>query len=122
MGIIDVNNIQLYAYHGCTGEEARVGTNYRVDVRVHADLDRATRSDDLKHTVDYVAINRIVKEEMAIRSRLIEVVAQRIMDELLRQLPHINKVEVTVHKIAPPLMDNVESVAVTLSNVQKKLP
>ncbi len=119
MGIIDVTNIKLYGYHGCMDEEAIIGTDYRIDVRVYADLERAANSDDLEHTVDYVQVNRIVKEQMAIRAKLIEVVAQRIVDELLRQLPLADSVEVTVTKMNPPIMGNVESVAVTLKGAQK---
>lgn len=119
MGIIDVTNIKLYGHHGCMDEEAAIGTDYRVDVRVHANIELASQTDNLEHTVDYVEINRIVKEQMAIRAKLIEVVAQRIIDEILRQLPQVDKAEVTVRKMTPPIMGDVESVAVTLTGAQK---
>ena len=38
----------------------------RVDVEVEANLITSAKSDELKDTVDYVLINRIVKEEMNI--------------------------------------------------------
>ena len=38
MGIIRVNNIKLYAFHGCLDEEAKIGSEYLVDVMVEADL------------------------------------------------------------------------------------
>ncbi|MGY8911315.1 MAG: dihydroneopterin aldolase, partial [Flavobacteriales bacterium] len=38
MGIIKVKNIKLYAFHGCLDEEAKIGSEYRVDVKVKADL------------------------------------------------------------------------------------
>lgn len=119
MGIIDVSNIQLYAYHGCMEEEALIGSKYRVDVRLKADLRSAAKSDDLADTVDYVQVHRIVQKQMQIRAKLIEVVAQRIIDQLLHELPLIQKVSVTVRKMTPPIMGNVESVAVTLSDSQK---
>jgi len=34
MGKIQVNNIKLYANHGCLEEEAKIGSWYRVDVQV----------------------------------------------------------------------------------------
>ncbi len=119
MGIIEVSNIQLYAYHGCMDEEALIGAKYRVDVLLKADLKKAASSDQLEHTVDYVQVHRIVREQMDIRAKLIEVVAQRIIDQLLQQLPLISEVSVTVRKMTPPIMGNVESVAVTLSESQK---
>jgi dihydroneopterin aldolase len=78
MGIIQVNNIKLYAFHGCLEEEAKIGSDYRVDVAIKADLKKSAKTDELIDTVDYVHLNHIVKEEMAIRSKLLEEVAQQI--------------------------------------------
>ena len=119
MGVIEVSNIQLYAYHGCMDEEARIGSKYRVDVLLKADLKKAAFTDQLDHTVDYVHVQQVVREQMEIRAKLLEVVAQRIIDQLLKQLPLIEEVSVTVRKMTPPIMGNVESVAVTLSESQK---
>ena len=80
MGIIKVNNIKVYAYHGCLEEEAKIGSWYRVDVEVKANLKKSSRTDDLSDTVDYVHLNHIVKEEMNVRSKLLEEVAQRILN------------------------------------------
>ena len=38
MGKIQVNNIKLYANHGCLEEEAKIGSWYRVDIEVEVDL------------------------------------------------------------------------------------
>ena len=84
MGIIQVNNIKLYAYHGCLEEEAKIGSWYRVAVEVKADLKKSAKTDNLKDTVDYVHLNLIVKEEMAIRSKLLEEVAQRILNRFFK--------------------------------------
>jgi len=67
MGKIQVNNIKLYANHGCLNEEAMIGSWYRVDIEVNVDLTKSSISDDLEDTVDYVQLNHIVKEEMVIR-------------------------------------------------------
>ena len=80
MGKIQVNNIKLYANHGCLNEEAMIGSWYRVDIEVNVDLTKSSISDDLEDTVDYVQLNHIVKEEMVIRSKLLEEVANRILD------------------------------------------
>lgn len=34
MGLIEVNGIRVFAYHGCLDEEARIGGHYLVDVHV----------------------------------------------------------------------------------------
>ena len=80
MGSIRVKNIVCYAYHGCMSEEASVGQQYLVDVEIRLDFSEAAKKDDLNKTIDYCDINRIVEEEMAIRSKLIEHVGQRILN------------------------------------------
>lgn len=54
MGIIKVENIKVYAYHGCLDEEERIGSHYQVDLKVEADLKQSAQTDDLHDTVDYV--------------------------------------------------------------------
>ncbi|AQS94264.1 dihydroneopterin aldolase [Polaribacter sp. BM10] len=115
MGIIQVNNIKLYAYHGCLDEEAKIGCEYRVDVEVKASLRKSAKTDELADTVDYVHLNHIVKEEMAIRSKLLEEVAQRILDRFFREIRMIRRAKVSVAKINPPIGGNVEEVAIILT-------
>lgn len=40
MGLIEVNGIRVFAYHGCLDEEARIGGHYLVDVHVEGSLPR----------------------------------------------------------------------------------
>ncbi len=115
MGVIKVENIKLYAFHGCLNEEALIGSDYRVDVTVHADLSKSSLTDDLNDTVDYVLLNKIVAEEMAIRSKLLEEVAQRIIDRIFKESNLVTKADVSVSKINPPIGGNVEKVTILLS-------
>jgi dihydroneopterin aldolase len=114
MGKIQVNNIKLYAYHGCLEEEAKIGSWYRVDTEVAGDLRKSSQTDALADTIDYVHLNAIVKEEMAIRSKLLEHVAQRILDRYFVEIPMLEKATISVAKINPPIGGNVAEVAVIL--------
>ncbi|AOW22079.1 dihydroneopterin aldolase [Urechidicola croceus] len=120
MGVIKVQNIRVYAYHGCLIEEGKIGSDYRVDVKVKADLSKSTRTDELADTVDYVHLNLIVKEEMAIRSKLLEHVADRILDRILDEIPMVQIANVSVSKINPPIGGNVEKVTVELRKKRKE--
>lgn len=115
MGIIRVTNSKVYAYHGCLVEESKIGSEYRVDVSVNADLQPSAMSDDLLETVDYVHINKIVREEMAIRSKLLEHVAKRILDRIFREITMVDEATVAVSKINPPIGGNVQMVTVEMS-------
>ena len=115
MGIIKVKNIQVYAYHGCLIEEGKIGSDYRVDIKVEANLGPSSVSDHLKDTVDYVHINKIVKEEMAIRSKLLESVTRRILERILNEIPIAMNATAEVSKINPPIGGNVEMVTIEMS-------
>ena len=118
MGIIKVKNIRVYAYHGCLDEEGKIGSEYRVDLAVKADLKNSAKSDKLSDTVDYVHLNKIVKEEMAIRTKLLETVADKILDRILIEIPMVKKATVDVSKINPPIGGNVAMVTIQMSKKQ----
>lgn len=120
MGTIKIKNIRVYAYHGCLVEEGKIGSDYRVDISVKADLSKSAQTDDLSDTVDYVILNKIVREEMAIRSKLLEEVAKRIVDRILNEIVLINKVDVAVSKLNPPIGGNVAMVTIEMSKKRKK--
>jgi len=115
MNRIEVNGIHIYAYHGCLPEEERIGGNYIVDLEIDTDFSEAVNSDKLIDTVDYVALNKIVEEEMAVRSKLIEQVGGRIMKRIKALDRRILKASVKVRKLAPPINGNVDEVAIVIS-------
>lgn len=118
MGKVVLEKIKVYAHHGCLAEETAIGSAYLVDVSVTADLEKASETDRLSDTVDYVHINKIVKDEMAIPSKLLEHVAKRILDRVFTELPEVEKGKVSVSKINPPINGDVEKVTVTLKMVR----
>jgi dihydroneopterin aldolase len=115
MGVIKVENIKVYAYHGCLSEETIIGSDYRVDVSVVADLEKSAKTDALKDTVDYVTLNAIVVEEMHIPAKLLETVAKRIINRIFKNCDTVESVSVSVSKINPPIGGDVERVTIVLS-------
>lgn len=111
---IEVNGIKIYAFHGCLPEEEKIGGHYYVDVMLNTDFSQAALSDDLSKTIDYVDVNRIVCEEMAVRSKLIEHVGQRIIDRFKKEIENIHAVRLKVTKICPPINGDVENVAIII--------
>ncbi|MFT4545407.1 MAG: dihydroneopterin aldolase [Bacteroidia bacterium] len=116
MGIIRVKNIACYSHHGCLEEETIIGQQYLVDVEVNLDFSEAAATDDLTNTIDYCDINRIVEEEMAIRSKLIEHVGQRILNRFKAELNQLEAAEIEIKKINPPINGNVDYVSVVLKS------
>ncbi len=119
MGIIKVENIRVYAYHGCLKEETKIGSDYRVDLKVKADLQKSATTDALNDTVDYVFLNKIVVEEMAIPSALLETVAKRILDRIFSEDKLVTNATIAVSKINPPIGGDVEMVTIEMNQKRK---
>ena len=114
MGTIKLQNIRMFSFHGCLPEEAKIGSDYRVDLEVKTDLRKSAQTDELIDTVDYVLLNRIVVEEMAIRSKLLEQVAQRIIERIFREIPSVSRIILAVSKLNPPIGGDVEAVTIVM--------
>ena len=119
MGLIKLENIRLFAHHGCLKEETIIGSDYRVDLKVKADLARSAESDKLIDTIDYVFLNKVVREEMSIPSKLLETVAKRIMSRIFSEDKLVRKATVSVSKINPPIGGDVEMVTIKLTERRK---
>jgi dihydroneopterin aldolase len=115
LGKIRLDNIRLFAFHGCLKEEGVIGSDYRVDLEITADLDKASQSDRLGDTVDYVVLHTIVREEMSVRSHLLETVGTRILNRILQEVGAVKTAEVSISKINPPIGGDVQQVTVILS-------
>ncbi|KAB1157083.1 dihydroneopterin aldolase [Flavobacterium luteum] len=114
MGIIKLKNIRTFSYHGCLIEEGKIGSDYSVNLEVKTDLRKSCISDDLKDTVDYVLLNKIVVEEMEIRSQLLEHVGHRIITRIFAKIPSISRIILAVSKLNPPIGGDVEAVTIEL--------
>lgn len=119
MDIIKLKNIRTFSYHGCLVEESKIGSDYLVDLQIKADLKQSMQTDELADTVDYVHLNKIVMEEMAIRSKLLEHVAKRIVDRVFNEIPMVMNVVVGVSKINPPIGGDVQAVTIEIEESRK---
>ncbi len=114
MGTIKLKNIKTFSYHGCLEEESKIGSDYKVNLEIKTDLRKSSASDELKDTVDYVHLNKIVTDEMAIRSKLLEHVAHRIIKRIFSEIPSVSRIVLSVSKINPPIGGDVEEVTIEM--------
>ncbi len=101
MDELQIKNLRIYAFHGCHSEERIIGAWFSVSLSVFCNLDAAVSSDNLENAIDYVLLKKILEEEMAIPSNLIEHVAGRITKRIKEQY-HTAIVEVEICKERPP--------------------
>jgi dihydroneopterin aldolase len=119
LGIVKVENIRVFAYHGCLKEEAKIGSDYRVDLEIKANLQQSAKTDLLRDTVDYVFLNKIVREEMLRPTHLLETVAKRILERIFEEVPMVMKASVWVSKLNPPIGGDVEKVTIKMTERRK---
>lgn len=112
---IILENLKIYAFHGVLPEEKIIGTTFILNVEVHADLWKATETDDLQDTINYAAINDILHAEMAIPSQLLEHVIGRIFKNLQVSFPQITFVKIKLTKTNPPMRGEMDGVSVEMA-------
>lgn len=115
MGIIEIENMEFYAYHGCFKEEQIVGNKFLVDMKAKVDCIEPARTDNIADALDYSKAYEIIQEQMKIKSHLLEHVAKRIIDALYAQFPELIEVSIKVSKMNPPMGGRMEKVSVTLA-------
>ncbi|MCO6501443.1 MAG: dihydroneopterin aldolase [Vicingus serpentipes] len=122
MGKIFVEGIKLYAYHGCFKEETSIGTNFLVNVELDVDLEKPAITDSIEDTVNYQAVFQVVKEQMAVPSKILEHVSKRIIDALFKEFSAIDKIKLKVSKLNVPLGGHIDSVSVQLECNRNETP
>lgn len=114
MGIIEIEGMEFYAYHGHFAEEQIVGNRFIVNLTINTDCSKAAKSDDLADALNYLAVYQVIKEEMQIKSHLLEHVAGRIINRLYDSYKTIEKAKIKISKMNPPMGGQIEKVSVTL--------
>lgn len=113
---INIEGINLYAYHGCLNEEAKIGGHYIVDVYMTTDFSEAAANDDLTKTLDYCTVYELCKAEMAIRNKLIEPVCERMYKAIKSAFPNLKTLHVKLTKLNPPMNGDVDKVSVEIKD------
>lgn len=114
MGKIILEGIEVYAYHGYSKEERKIGGKYRIDVWIDIDTSAAENSDSLKDTINYEKVFLIVQSQMAQPSKLIEHLGRKILQSIADEFPAITAIKLVLAKLHPPIPGIMKSVAIEL--------
>ena len=114
-GIIELDEMEFYAYHGCFREEQIVGNRFIVSIAIETDVTLPAQTDRIQDALNYVKVYELVKEEMKQTSHLLEHITNRILDRLYQHFPFIVNARVKVSKLNPPMGGQMKKVSVTLS-------
>lgn len=102
-GLVALEGMEFYAYHGFYEEERKVGNKYMVDVSLKTNFSKAAMTDDLEGTVNYETVYEIVKAQMAIPNKLLESICKKIIDSIFSSILGVNELTVSVSKMNPPI-------------------
>jgi dihydroneopterin aldolase len=112
---INLSGAEFFAYHGYYPEEQVLGNQFVVDISVSFKPVTDLKEDDLQNTLNYEQLYTIACEEMLNTRKLLETVAQAIIDRIRSQYSFVAAVKVSVKKMNPPLKGKVASTSVTIS-------
>lgn len=122
MDRIFLRGMRFMACHGVLPHEREVPQPFEVDVEMGLDLRAAGESDDLGNTVNYAKVYDVVSTVLTVaRKYLIEAIAEKIADDLLRDFDSLRWVRVTVHKPTAPIDGIFSDVGVTILRRRKDL-
>jgi len=114
-GIILIEKLDIYAYHGFFSEEERLGQRFVLDLVLETDLRASSISDALCDTVNYGKVVEVATEAFtARRFNLLEAAARAVALAVLDAFPSVSRIEVTLRKPAPPIHATLASVGIKL--------
>ena len=115
MNTISLHGAEFFAYHGFYPEEQKLGNKFIVDIDVDFIPGRDLKADDISGTINYEQLYEIVSGQMSLTKKLIETVAQNILDEVKRKFPFAKGVRIVIKKMTPPLKGKVGYSCITIS-------
>lgn len=113
-GRIALEGLEFHAFHGVYPHERESGNWFEIDIAVEADFTVGAAEDDLRGTVNYETLFRIVKDEMEQPSKLLETVAEKIINDVMTQLP-VGMVELRIAKLNPPIGGKCKRASVSIT-------
>ncbi|MFN0049586.1 MAG: dihydroneopterin aldolase [Cytophagales bacterium] len=115
---INLEGLEFFAYHGFYSEERKIGNKYGVDICITANVGDSAANDDLTKTIDYETMYRIVKEVVAMPTKLLETISLRIIERVFLEFGDVLAVKVSVAKFNPPVGGICQKAKVTMEKLR----
>jgi len=119
MGLIHLDDMEFYAYHGCFKEEQTAGNWFLVNLTLETDMGKPSATDNISDALNYQVVYQLVKAEMTVPSHLLEHVAERIISALFSEFKQLERTTVKISKMNPPMGGRMKSVSVEISKTNK---
>lgn len=108
---IELSGIRFHAFHGMYEEEKLAGNEFEVSLYVSY-YPGSEVITELSGTINYAVIFDLLKKRMQQRTDLLETIAMSFAAELHDRFPEVQKVDITIKKLHPPIAGFNGNVAV----------
>lgn len=112
-GVIEIEGMQFYAFHGVMPQEREVGNTYEVVLRLEYDMSAAALSDDIALALNYAEVVDLVGAVMSRPVNLLECLVENIRRELSERFPAITGGRIKVSKLNPPIPGIIDRVSIS---------
>lgn len=113
---IHLKNLKHFGYHGVFEEERVVGGWFEVDLKVLFQKNGMVQN--LNDTINYVKLAEIIKARMDVPQHLLETLCQQITTDILEFDKRVEKIEIKINKISPPVKNFSGNIEVCLSRTR----
>ena len=108
---IELTGLRFHAFHGLYEEEKIAGNEFEVSLYVSY-CPQTEIINELSGTINYAVIFDLVKKRMQQRTDLLETIAMSLAEEIHSQFPEVQKIDISIKKLHPPIAGFNGSVAV----------
>ncbi len=114
MGKISLEGIEIFAHHGYYDEERKKGNTFIIDITLTTDFQKAADKDLIEGTVNYEHVYDLIEKEMGNPAKLLEHLAQRIVNKVMEGFSNVTAIELSISKLNPPLSGKCKKAKVTI--------
>ena len=100
---LKIKNIKLWARVGVLEEERELGQLFKLDVFLWANFQNCTQNDDIKSTVDYSKLVKVLKYQS---NKICCFTIEKYSDEILKIINaefQVSRIKITLTKCKPPI-------------------
>jgi 7,8-dihydroneopterin aldolase/epimerase/oxygenase len=105
--------MRFFAHHGLHEEETIIGAYFEVFIDISFDPLKKIVSID--ETINYVEVFQIVQQIFSTPEKLLETLAQNIVEAIYETNKKIHKINISIEKLNPPITNFTGTVSVSFS-------
>lgn len=110
---VALKDVKYFALHGYYPEEQLTGNHFIIDLTT--EFTPLGFDDELAQTVNYEDLNSIIRTEMKNTQKLLETVLNNIISKVIEIYPFVEKIDVSMKKLNPPMPGQIGHSFVQLS-------